>query len=375
VEDDAGDAFLVQELLADEPLAVDITWVRTLAEATAAMEQPPRCILLDLGLPDAEGLGALRYLIELAPQAAVLVLTGLADEHRGAAALAAGAQDYLVKDQIDGPLLARAIRYALERKRADENLRRLYQSELRQAENARLERGLLPLPLISDRTLSYVSRYRPGRHQALLGGDFYDAVETPDGTLCAMIGDVCGHGPDEAALGVSLRIAWRTLILAGHPPHHVLTTLDDVLVNERRSAEVFATVCQVTVSPQRRHARIQLAGHPSPICVDTEPKQLLTESSGPALGVVPEASWEATDVELAEDWTLMLFTDGLVEGRVGEGSERLGQEGLLKLIRTLVDAEDRPAFVDRLIDRVEELNGGVMVDDLALLVLRRNGAG
>lgn len=98
MEDDAGDACLVQELLADEPLAVDISWVRTLAGARATMEQPPRCILLDLGLPDAEGISALRDLIDLAPQAAVLVLTGLADEHRGAAALAAGAQDYLVKD-------------------------------------------------------------------------------------------------------------------------------------------------------------------------------------------------------------------------------------------------------------------------------------
>ena len=87
------------------------------------------CVLLDLGLPDAQGLEALRLVLEAAPNLAVLVLTGLADEFRGMEAVASGAQDYLVKGNIDGELLRRAIRYAVERKRADESMRRLYASE------------------------------------------------------------------------------------------------------------------------------------------------------------------------------------------------------------------------------------------------------
>ena len=63
-----------------------------------------------------------------------------------------------------------------------------------------------------------VARYRPGRANALLGGDFYDVVETPDGTVHAVIGDVCGHGAAEAAIGVCLRVAWRSLVLAGETP-------------------------------------------------------------------------------------------------------------------------------------------------------------
>src|SRR5256885_1677325 len=70
-------------------------------------------------------------------------------------------------------------------------------SALRAAENARLERGLLPRPEVMDPRVVVTPRYRPGR-EAVLGGDFYDVVETPDGSLYLLIGDVAGHGPDEA---------------------------------------------------------------------------------------------------------------------------------------------------------------------------------
>jgi serine phosphatase RsbU (regulator of sigma subunit) len=166
----------------------------------------------------------------------------LEDEHLGSAAVAKGAQDYLVKGQVDGVLLGRALRYAVERKRADDNARRLREIELRQAESARLERGLLPKPLMSTATTSVTPFYRPGRHRALLGGDFFDVVQTTPTQLHVMIGDVCGHGVDEAPLGVALRVAWRALMLAGVPDEAVLPSLEQVLVSERRTEELFATV-------------------------------------------------------------------------------------------------------------------------------------
>src|SRR3954470_9285312 len=213
VEDDDGDALLFEELLGDADLEAVVVRERTVAAAEARLAGEVACVVLDLGLPDADGLAALHRLREAAPDVPMLVLTGLSDGARGLEAVAAGAQDYLVKGRVDGELLARSIRYAVERQRAEVVQAQLRAANITAEENARLERGLLPRPLLSDERIAVHTGYRPGRERALLGGDFYDVVEAPDGTLHAVIGDVCGHDPDAAALGVCLRIAWRTLVL------------------------------------------------------------------------------------------------------------------------------------------------------------------
>src|ERR1700712_1876531 len=232
VEDDDGDAFLFEELLRDADLVVEVARERTVASAERLLPADVACVVLDLGRPDADGLAALHRLREAAPGVPMLVLTGLSDTARGLEAVAAGAQDYLVKGRVDGELLARSIRYAVERQRAEEVQAQLRAANLTAEENARLERGLLPRPLVTDPAVAVDSGYRPGRERALLGGDFYDVVEAADGTLHAVIGDVCGHDPDAAALGVCLRIAWRTLVLGGRAEEELLGTLEEGLGHE-----------------------------------------------------------------------------------------------------------------------------------------------
>ena len=373
VEDDEGDAFLVRELLLDAGSDVELSRARTLAEAVTALPGAVDCVLLDLGLPDADGLAALRAVLDVAPSIAVLVLTGLADEHRGTEAVAGGAQDYLVKGAIDGQLLTRAIRYAVERKRADESVRRLYASEVRAAENARLERGLLPQPLVSDHGVEVDRLYRPGRHQSLLGGDFYDVVESADGTVFALIGDVAGHGPDEAALGVCLRIAWRTLVLAGADPDTIFGSMHDVLVSERESDEVFATVAMLRADPRHGTARFWLAGHPVPLVLDgTDVRPGPTQASGVALGIVDGAVWEGADTTVARGSTMVLFTDGLIEGYDGQApGQRLGEEGMQRVLtRLLQEGLAGKELADTLLAEVQQRNGGDLTDDVALLLLR-----
>src|SRR4051812_9609822 len=327
VEDDDGDAFLVQELLDEAVSPVELLRARTLAEAEAEVGRVD-CVLLDLGLPDASGLDGLRRLAAQADGVALLVLTGLSDEHRGAEAVAAGAQDYLVKGQVDGQLLTRAIRYAIGRSRIEATERALHEQQLHAEENTRLERGLLPVPLIAGAGVLFAARYQAGGRRLLLGGDFYDAVRDPDGALHVLIGDVSGHGPDEAALGVRLRIAWRALVLAARPTDEILATLQQVLVHERHREHIFATVCALTIAVDRRSARVHLVGHPAPLLIGDTVRLLSEVKVVPPLGVVTRTSWPATEIPLAADWALLLHTDGLIDGRVDLGPERLGGEGL-----------------------------------------------
>jgi serine phosphatase RsbU (regulator of sigma subunit) len=382
VEDDPGDALLVRELLVEAKAPVELYVAPSMAAARDLLRNA-HCVLLDLGLPDATGLDALREVLRARSGAAVCVLTGLEDEHLGIAALSEGAQDYLVKGQVDGILLGRALRYAVERRRAEDNVRRLSELALRQAESARLERGLLPQPLMSTAPVEVVSFYRPGRHRALLGGDFYDAVQTAPQRLHLLVGDVCGHGVDEAALGVELRVAWRALVLAGVPDDAVLPSLEQVLGSERRSEELFATVAMATVDLAGGSMEIRLAGHPPPVLLSDDGVRLCDVDAGLVLGVLPGMPRPATHVALdAPNWALLMYTDGLIEGHAARsrggddraGDDRLGVEGLCELLdqpdRAAVPRSELPGW---LFNQAAARNGGPLADDVAVLLLLPDG--
>jgi serine phosphatase RsbU (regulator of sigma subunit) len=379
IEDDDGDALLVEEFLIDSGAAITLARARSLAEA-AQLLPGALCVLLDLGLPDSQDLDGLRWLQERAPKTATVVLTGQADEHLGAKAVRAGAQDYLVKGQVDGALLHRVVRYAVERQRAEDMQRQLHEARIVARENARLERGLLPSPLLLDARLTVASRYRPGGGQSLLGGDFYDVIETADGWVHAMVGDVCGRGADEAALGVCLRVAWRTMILAGRPMAETIWAVEQVLEHERQHDRLFTTLCILSVAPDRTSGRLHLAGHPPPVLIaDGEVRELEAAVSLP-VGIGSAEEWSSSEVQLGSDWSVLMFTDGLIEGRIDDGPDRLGSDGLITCIREellavpeSLGASTYPGRDERLLDaligRVRDLNGGELDDDLAVLAL------
>jgi serine phosphatase RsbU (regulator of sigma subunit) len=245
--------------------------------------------------------------------------------------------------------------------------RQLREERLLAQETARLERGLLPTPLLTERSPLLTSRYRPGQRRMQLGGDFFDAVTGPDGALHVVIGDVCGHGPDEAALGVCLRIAWRALVLAGQADDQVLSTLQELLIHERHRPGIFTTLCMATITPDQSSAAVYLAGHPSPILIDAGgPRPLPRDRAGLPLGVLTEAKWSALELPLPPDWSLLLYTDGLIEGRIGVGPERLDVEGLVDIVARCHPDD----LLGQLVAAVEQTTVGDLDDDLAVVLLQ-----
>ncbi|MGN6652299.1 PAS domain-containing protein [Trinickia sp.] len=120
VEDSPTDALIIGEALIDiSEFSHTLTHAESLAEALARAEGARfDVVLLDLGLPDGNGIDTFRRFRQVAPDTPVLVLTGLADISVGVVAIQEGAQDYVLKREIEAPLISRAIRYAIERNRA-----------------------------------------------------------------------------------------------------------------------------------------------------------------------------------------------------------------------------------------------------------------
>lgn len=373
VEDDRGDALLVEELVADADIDIDMAWASSMAEADRELARSrPDCVLLDLNLPDANGIAALDHLAKSDPNLPIVVLTGLNDEHFGVSALASGAQDYLVKGRVEAEMLRRALLYAIERKRAELTAADLRSSELRAQENARLERGLLPSPLLlEDPGVDIVATYRPSRKNALLGGDFYDFVQTPDRTVHVMVGDVAGHGPDEAALGVALRIGWRALTFAGLRGNERMRQLERILRAESPGRRNFATVVSLAFSPDGLGYTVVRAGHPGLLLHGPESVDWIEPPAGPALGL-GGSNWPLNQLELPAGHGVLLLTDGLFEGHSGVGNERLGESGLLELARSRAHLPGA-AFVDALISAAEERAGehGGLSDDIAVVRVER----
>ncbi len=252
VEDDAADALLFEELLAQTGSDFELAHVTDLSDAISAVELlgPAACVL-DLGLPGCQDLEALEHLQSRFETLPIVVLTGRSDEAVGARAVSMGAQDYLLKGHESGASVLRSIRFAIERCVAEQHAAALQLERARADEQVRMESALLGQAETVANGCRWSSRYVAAR-DGVVGGDFIDCVELGNDRVRMVVGDVAGHGPDEAALGVALRVAWRTLALVVPAELDLLAPLEVLLLSERRDGADFATVLDVVRSPSRR---------------------------------------------------------------------------------------------------------------------------
>ncbi|WP_374228016.1 SpoIIE family protein phosphatase [Streptacidiphilus sp. ASG 303] len=221
-----------------------------------------------------------------------------------------------------------------------------------------LQRSFLPSRFPRVAGVELAVRYVPASTQAEIGGDFYEAVETPHGLLLA-IGDVAGHSLEAAAVMGELRHALRAYAAEGHGPREVLDLLDGLLV--RFQPGVTATVCLALVEPGGRRVRIANAGHLPPLLLDPGGGTRYSAARGTLLGLGvghPEPVVE----DVAPGTRVLLVTDGLVEVR-GVDLE----DSLAALRRT---AEEGPADLEQLCDALVTVFGVGKGDDIALLAAR-----
>ncbi|MBX7554545.1 serine/threonine-protein phosphatase [Streptomyces sp. tea 10] len=240
-------------------------------------------------------------------------------------------------------------------------------------ENASLERGLLPAPALREDDFTAAWCYVPGRTHALLGGDFYDIVQTDDSSVHVILGDVSVHGAAEAALAVHLRVAWRTAVLCGKDQFEQLCILERILVDERADDDMYTTVVSLVFPPGGLSVRAVSAGHLGFLLRSPGEFRWVEPRTGIGLGLFPGCEdWTGTDIPLSPHDSVVLFTDGLFEGRTAP-STRLGEEGLLRLAKQHAHLPGQE-FIDALVHGAASQAApfGGLGDDVAVLHLGWN---
>ncbi len=206
--------------------------------------------------------------------------------------------------------------------------------------------------------------YQPAGEDVYAGGDFYDVIDSPSGSIVVM-GDVVGKGAPAAALSAVSRVTLRTAGRLTGQPAAALDELNHQL--RRRGAMSLCTVVAIALpTALPGPAEVLLGGHPPPLLVRDGVASLIGET-GPMLGAVEVPDWKPVTVELEPDDVIVLYTDGVLDS-VLAGGERFGEDRLRQL------AESSGSDVDLLAYRLEvELGQLRLRDDVAMLAIRCPG--
>lgn len=213
--------------------------------------------------------------------------------------------------------------------------------------------------------LDVAAAYRPAGDGTEVGGDFYDVFEVGVGDWVLVIGDVCGKGVDAAAVTALARYTLRAAAVRMPQPSQALETLNEVLL--RHPTERFCTAVLVRL---RLHdgawtATIGVAGHPLPLLAAPGTAPTRVGRAGSLLGVLAAPAFHDTKLALHPGDTLVLFTDGVTEGR--RGPEFYGEDRL----RAVVGATTGPAGarVGAVVDDVLRFQSGRPSDDVAVVAV------
>jgi len=367
VEDDPDDVWIIRNLLGDRwDGPFDLIHVELLS---AALQ---RCasggidvLLLDLSLPDSQGLETFLRAFGGADGIPIVVLTGLNDEATAVKAVQAGAQDYLVKGQVDENLLVRSLRYAIERTRRDhaEQALRATSEEFRIAQQ--IQKRLFPTESPEVPGLDIAGAVYPAKATA---GDYFDYIPMSNGELAIVIGDVSSHGMGPALVMAETRACLRALVQAYGDVGEILTRANAVLARDVDEFH-FVTLSMARIDPAKRTMVYASAGQRGYLIEPLGEVRVLDSTSAP-LGIDREMivpSGPLTKLEPGQ--ILVFFTDGVVEGE-SPGRARFGTQRALKHIQS---EQHRSAMeiVQSLYRAVTEFRGArAQLDDITIVIVK-----
>jgi PAS domain S-box-containing protein len=230
-----------------------------------------------------------------------------------------------------------------------------------------LQRSLLPPVLPDIPGMEVAARFRPAGEGYEVGGDFYDVFNTGAGGWAVVIGDVCGKGPEAAALTGLARHTLRAAAMQETDPSRVLGLLSEAIRQQSADSQFCtAAFARLELRPVGASLTIASGGHPLPFLVTEDGSVTRIGEPGTLLGAVSNGRLTDHGLDLAPGASLVFYTDGVIEAGRPRGS--LGELGLASLLETCagLDAQEVAERIDRTVVGIE----GNPADDVAILVLR-----
>jgi PAS domain S-box-containing protein len=233
-----------------------------------------------------------------------------------------------------------------------------------------LQQSLLPRAIPEIPCLHLAARYRAAAEGQDVGGDFYDTFQIDDQRWGIAIGDVCGKGPEAAALTALARYTIRAV--GGQGPAEVMRLLNDAVLRDQGVDERFLTALFAELTHVDGNVVLQIAcaGHPAPFLVRNDGSVEPVAVQGPLIGVVPDVAYDEVRVPLEQGDKLVLYTDGLGDARAPDVV--LSELDLAALIEEgkALEGQELAQFLE------SRATGDIEArDDIAILVLQAVGPG
>jgi len=283
--------------------------------------------------------------------------------------------------------------YTLSRRRTEENqqqIQELQAHEAQMAEDLRhehqiaetLQRSLRSTPAEDAFPgLRVHTEYEPAWKEALVGGDFYDALALGDGKVALVVGDVTGKGLAAATHTAEVKYALRVILHECPDPARALARLNRFLTQAQPGVawQPLVAVALAVVDTQTGEAAVSSAGaeHPLLLRADGRAEEIL--AGGMLLGTLREADYESQTLRLAPGDCLLMVTDGLIEAR--HGKEFFGYDGLTQAAQqaqargsTSTGNSTGNSMVKAIIAEAKRFAGSALHDDVCLLLVQREPA-
>jgi len=374
IEDNPGDARLIKEALSEtEKIQIEIVHVTRLADVKKVIkEYTIDVIVLDISLPDVSGLETVSKTKEIAPDTAIIVLTGVVDEELAYRAVQEGAQDYLVKGLVDAHVLERVIIYAIERNQSRKRISSLSKQLMRALTEIEyeLEISAQIQQKITQEKFPENWEHNIGLYSAFafrIGGDIYDIKSLPDGKTMFLIADGSGHSLHAALLSVTFKLSLQHQLPNAVGPEDLFNRINNEL-QPLFLDNMFFTAFTAWFDPQKEELAFTCAGHPAQYLLSPKTKtiQKLKNDCIP-LCIYKDTNYTQETIKISRDDKLVMFTDGIYE-IFDEERNKFGEEGLERI---LIANMDLPAkeLKNKIVEEIKTFNIESQKDDSILIVI------